>query len=204
MTCSISIEAFVFFLKDSGLSDHVAVLVNNAGVCDEDLELSLRTNCEGPARLCLALAPMMIATGRPCCILIVSSGDGELSYIRTDWAEHFAQIQGVAQWEAAVREVRGFSYGNRLEDLVHGDQKSYKISKCLLNSWTRVLAGFLPKHIRVNAVCPGDVATRMLDDEATEIKNPSEAADRLIWLTDPTDRSLPTGGFFRDGARIPW
>lgn len=78
---------------------------------------------------------------------------------------------------------------------------AYGITKSALNALTVNLAASAPAGIKVNALCPGWVRTRMGGQAAP--RSPEEGADTAIWLaTLPEDG--PSGGFFRDRAPIPW
>ena len=79
----------------------------------------------------------------------------------------------------------------------------YAASKSALNALTMTLDGTLPDgpDVKVNAMCPGWVHTRMGGEAAP--RTPEEGADTALWLaTLPPDG--PSGGFFRDRERIPW
>jgi len=78
---------------------------------------------------------------------------------------------------------------------------SYGVAKAALNALTVATARTLPKTIKVNAMCPGWVRTRMGGGAAS--RPPEQGADTAIWLaTLPEDG--PTGLFFRDRQRIDW
>ena len=82
-----------------------------------------------------------------------------------------------------------------------GGTPAYSVSKAALNALTRVLAAELSETgILVNAICPGWVATDMGGAGGRPV---SEGAAGIVWAaTLPADG--PTGGYFRDGNRIPW
>jgi NAD(P)-dependent dehydrogenase (short-subunit alcohol dehydrogenase family) len=77
----------------------------------------------------------------------------------------------------------------------------YGVTKAALNALTVRLAKEFPSSVKVNAMCPGWVRTRMGGQGAT--RSPDEGAETAVWLaTLPSDG--PTGGFFRDRKSIEW
>ena len=78
---------------------------------------------------------------------------------------------------------------------------AYGVAKAGLNALTVSAARSLPKSVKVNAMCPGWVRTRMGGAGAS--RSPDEGADTAIWLATLPD-SGPTGGFFRDRRPIDW
>ncbi|MFO6463508.1 SDR family oxidoreductase [Jannaschia sp. KMU-145] len=91
----------------------------------------------------------------------------------------------------------GGSFG---EGLASG-HAAYAISKAALNAATVLAARGARGDVKVNAMCPGWVRTRM--GGAAAPRSPAEGADTALWLaTLPSDG--PSGGFFRNRAPIPW
>lgn len=82
-----------------------------------------------------------------------------------------------------------------------GGAAAYSISKASLNALTLVLSQELPKTVKVNAVCPGWVKTRMGGEGAT--REPAKGAEGIVWAATLPEGG-PTGGFFRDGKKIDW
>jgi NAD(P)-dependent dehydrogenase (short-subunit alcohol dehydrogenase family) len=80
-----------------------------------------------------------------------------------------------------------------------GGAPAYSVSKAALNALTLLLAGELPAF-RVNAVCPGWVATDMGGPGGSAV---STGAAGVVWAAVLPDDG-PTGGFFRDGRPVPW
>lgn len=78
---------------------------------------------------------------------------------------------------------------------------SYGVAKAALNALTVAAARTLPRNVKVNAMCPGWVRTRMGGAGAT--RSPEEGADTAIWLSTLPDNG-PTGQFFRDRMPIEW
>lgn len=78
---------------------------------------------------------------------------------------------------------------------------AYGVAKAALNALTVAAARELPECIKINAMCPGWVRTRMGGTAAT--RSPEEAADTALWLAC-LEEDGPTGGFFRDRKPIDW
>ena len=82
-----------------------------------------------------------------------------------------------------------------------GGPGAYGVTKAALNALTVRLAKELPSAVKVNAMCPGWVRTRMGGEGAA--RTPDEGADTAVWLATLPDDG-PTGGFFRDRKPIEW
>lgn len=102
-----------------------------------------------------------------------------------------------AGWGRIVNLSSG--WGAHAEGL--GGPGAYGVAKAALNALTRALPRDLPSGVKVNACCPGWVATRMGGADAP--LSPEEGADTPVWLALlPEDG--PTGGFFRNRQPIGW
>lgn len=77
----------------------------------------------------------------------------------------------------------------------------YASSKAALNALAVKVAREMPQA-RVNAVCPGFTAT-FEGGEAMGARPVAESARGVVWAATLPDDG-PTGGFFRDGAPLPW
>jgi NAD(P)-dependent dehydrogenase (short-subunit alcohol dehydrogenase family) len=78
---------------------------------------------------------------------------------------------------------------------------AYSVTKAALDMLTVKLAAELdPRGIKVNAVCPGWVATDMGGPGGRPV---ADGAAGVVWAATLPDDG-PTGGFFRDGRPIPW
>lgn len=186
--------------------ERVDVLVNNAGVAldgfDADVARhTIEVNFLGAMHLTDALLPKMAEGGR---VVMVSSGSGELARFGPRVQRCFASPEltrdalvtfvesFVLDVQAGMHEQRGWP------------SSAYGVSKGALNALTQVLARELegdPRGIRVNAACPGWVATRMGGRSAP--RSPAEGADTPVWLALEAPESAH-GQFFRDRARIPY
>ncbi|HMO09779.1 MAG TPA: SDR family NAD(P)-dependent oxidoreductase [Paracoccaceae bacterium] len=100
-------------------------------------------------------------------------------------------------WGRVVNLSSG--WGAHAEGL--GGPGAYGVAKAALNALTRVLARDVPPFVKVNAACPGWVATRMGGPGAP--LGPDEGADTPLWLALLAEDG-PTGGFFRNRRPIPW
>ena len=78
---------------------------------------------------------------------------------------------------------------------------AYSVTKAALDMLTVKLAAELDgRRIKVNAACPGWVATDMGGTGGRPVR---DGAAGIVWAATLPDDG-PTGGFFRDGRRIPW
>src|SRR2546426_679336 len=144
-----------------------------------------------------SLLPFIPRGGR---IVMVSSGLGELSYLSRDLRSKFAD-------PSLTRDSLDTLVASYMSALESGDDKAggwpsaYSVSKVSLNALTRILARDLSSRgIRVNSVCPGWVRTDMGGRGATR-SVPVGARSIVLGVMLPDDT---TGGFFRDGKKIPW
>jgi NAD(P)-dependent dehydrogenase (short-subunit alcohol dehydrogenase family) len=179
----------------------IGVLVHNAGVYLERFgpaaaRESMEVNALAPLRLTDALAPLLAPGAR---IVAVSSGMGELAGLPPGLrrlVEESTDRAGLARLAAALEAAaaRGEHAG--------ASTLAYRVSKAALNAATRILAADLaPRGARVNAVCPGWVRTGM--GGAGAPRSVEEGAAGIVWAATLPPGG-PTGGFFRDGAPIPW
>jgi NAD(P)-dependent dehydrogenase (short-subunit alcohol dehydrogenase family) len=102
-----------------------------------------------------------------------------------------------AGWGRIVNLSSG--WGSFTEGL--GGPGAYGVAKAALNALTKALPRDLPAGVKINACCPGWVATRM--GGAGAPLSPEQGADTPVWLALlPEDG--PTGGFFRRREAIDW
>ena len=160
---------------------------------------TIDANVYGPLHVTEALLPAIPDGGT---VVMVSSGVGELSGlsgpIRRELTSQNLTIEKLtALMESFVEAVRDGTYRD-----AGWPNSAYRVSKAGLNALTRLLAAELaPRRIKVDAVCPGWVRTRMGGQSAT--RGIVEGAQSILWAaTLPEDG--PTGGFFRDGRKIAW
>ncbi|MGQ0566821.1 MAG: SDR family NAD(P)-dependent oxidoreductase [Gemmobacter sp.] len=147
------------------------ILVNNAGVLN-DVSLLDRRSDFAVAMEVMVAAPLDL-----------------IRLILPRW-------QGTG-WGRIVNLSSG--WGAHAEGL--GGPGAYGVAKAALNALTRALPRDLPPGVKVNACCPGWVATRMGGPGAP--LTPEQGADTPVWLALLPDDG-PTGGFFRRRTPIPW
>lgn len=78
---------------------------------------------------------------------------------------------------------------------------AYSVSKAALNALTLSYSNSMTNNVKVNAMCPGWVRTKMGGPAAT--RSPGKGAETALWLAT-LDENGPNGGFFRDKQPISW
>ena len=78
---------------------------------------------------------------------------------------------------------------------------SYGVAKAALNALTLALSQQLPASVKINAMDPGWVQTRLGGSGAP--RSPEDAAADAVWLATLPENG-PTGGFFRRRQRVEW
>ncbi len=82
-----------------------------------------------------------------------------------------------------------------------GGYAAYRLSKAALNACTIVLGHEAGTNVKVNAVCPGWVRTRMGGQSAP--RDLDQGVAGIVWAAT-LDVDGPHQGFFRDGKAIDW
>jgi carbonyl reductase 1 len=196
---SDSIASLSNDLRTDGVS--IDVLVNNAGIAMDgfDAEVARRTldvNFFGPLHVTDGLLQFIPDGGN---VVMVSSGMGEVSCLAPPLQRQLLDLRlsRADLVELMSSFVRDVALGRHAE--AGWPSSAYRVSKAGLNALVRILARDLGGRIRVNAVCPGWVRTRMGGASAT--RSLEKGAAGIVWAAS---ESGPTGGFFRDGQPISW
>ncbi len=163
---------------DSALKDlqtagrHIDALVNNAGVLHERSILELTDTEIGDSIAVHLAGPLRLI--RALAPNMIERGYGRIVNLSSGWGSFAEGMDGPGL---------------------------YGVTKAALNALTVRLAKEVPSAVKVNAMCPGWVRTRMGGQAAT--RSPDEGADTAVWLATLPDDG-PTGGFFRDRKPIDW
>lgn len=147
------------------------VLVNNAGILNHRSLLTKGSDFAEAMEVMVA-APLDLI--RLCVTRWEASGWGRIVNLSSGWGAHAEGLAGPG---------------------------AYGVAKASLNALTRALPRDLPPGVKINACCPGWVATRMGGADAP--LTPEEGADTAVWLATLPDDG-PTGGFFRNRRPIAW
>jgi NAD(P)-dependent dehydrogenase (short-subunit alcohol dehydrogenase family) len=151
---------------------HIDVLVNNAGILPEGDVFSTPNDVMREAMEVHFFGPLTLARGLV--PAMQRAGYGRVVNVSSDWGSLGRGLEGPA---------------------------AYSISKATLNALTVKLARDAGPHVKVNAMCPGWVRTRMGGDDAE--LTPREGADTALWLATLGDDG-PTGGYFQARKPLPW
>jgi NAD(P)-dependent dehydrogenase (short-subunit alcohol dehydrogenase family) len=150
----------------------VDVLINNAGVLHEGALLDLADSQIAESIAVHLTSPIRLI--RALVPGMVACGYGRIVNVSSGWGSFAEGMGGPAD---------------------------YGITKAALNALTVRLSKEIPAAVKVNAMCPGWVRTRMGGESAT--RSPEQGADTAVWLATLPDDG-PTGGFFRDRKPIDW
>lgn len=160
--------------KAQAVFGRVDILVNNAGILhDEDIEKATLDAWNESLQIHLT-SPFLLA--QALLPQMKSRGFGRLVNISSGWGSFREGLEG---------------------------PMIYAVTKGALNALTVKLAQEVTssENIKVNAMCPGWVHTRMGGVDAP--KTPEQGAETAIWLAT-VDEDGPNGSFFRDKTPIDW
>jgi NAD(P)-dependent dehydrogenase (short-subunit alcohol dehydrogenase family) len=142
---------------------------------------------------------------------ILLEGDADLLHLEAELVRRTLEVNTLGPLRVAQAFAPLMPKGGRIVMVSSGGGQlsapstwspAYCVSKTALNAVTVQLAEALkPRGIAVNAVCPGWVRTDMGGPAAP--RSVAEGAASILWLLLQAGPGI-TGGFWRDGARIPW
>lgn len=147
------------------------ILINNAGILTHRSLLSRDSDFDAAMEIMVHAPLDLIRLNTP---RWRQTGWGRIVNISSGWGAHSEGLEGPG---------------------------AYGVAKAALNALTRALPRDLPEGVKINACCPGWVATRMGGPGAP--LSPEQGADTPVWLALLPDDG-PTGGFFRRRRPIPW
>ena len=174
MTLDVSSQASVTACATelSKRSIGIDVLVNNAAVCPDGGVLDIEDETIEMALRTNLAGPFWLA--RAFVPAMVRAGYGRVVNVSSGWGSFAGQLGGPV---------------------------GYSATKAALNALTVKLAQDVSGDLKVNAVCPGWVRTRMGGAGAT--RTVEKGAETIVWLAT-LNANGPNGGFFRDKQSIPW
>ena len=153
------------------------ILVNNAGILIDETDRPSQSNLQ---TVRTTLETNLLGPWRLC-----------QAFIPMMKREKYGRIVNVSSGAGAFADMAESVYA-----------PAYSVSKASLNALTVVLATELRgSNVLVNAVCPGWVKTDM--GGANAPRSVKQGADTAVWLATLPDNG-PSGGFFRDRAKIDW
>ena len=161
-------------------TDHLDLLINNAGVILEPGGLDSQVTC-------FTVNPDVVE---------------EAYSINTVGALRLVQAFYDPLKKARQARIVNVSSGMGTLSKMEGGWPAYRMSKAAMNALTGILAvEFADTRVKVNSVCPGWVKTDMGGPNAE--RTIEEGIAGILWAAKlPPDG--PSGGFFRDGKPIDW
>lgn len=228
MSADLRDDACVRDLAQNALNTvpHIDLLISAAAVCHNGwygFTDAFNVNARAPARLIKYLTQALLAARNPL-VVNISSGDGELCYMHTALQQQLNEIavdtdrnpgndasgriatadcvlnNAVRQLDEITNRIECVTAKQHRASVVYGEQPAYALSKACLNAITRVAAKVYAPRVRVVAVCPGDVLTKMGPNTATI--TPYLAARDIVELALRLD--IKSGCFYRHGDIIQW
>lgn len=188
----------------------------------------LNVNFYAVVHLTTALLPLLRkAPPGAARVVSISSGDGELVFFRDDIRQELERLGCTCRSSIELGKSVGLliekivtseewtcgKFASRRE-MIYGGQEMYRLSKASLNAFVRMAARNLAQgngndndaFVGFVAVCPGDVATDMVDTQAKDAIAVSTAVHLMFSeLELVRDYILATNGcFMRYGKRITW
>eukprot|EP01121_Diplochlamys_sp_Union-15-3_P002545 TRINITY_DN12254_c0_g1_i1.p1 TRINITY_DN12254_c0_g1~~TRINITY_DN12254_c0_g1_i1.p1 ORF type:complete len:265 (-),score=46.63 TRINITY_DN12254_c0_g1_i1:50-844(-) len=182
------------------------VLINNAGFAHRGPELNesiakktVGVNYIGTKNLTKRLIGLLKPDGR---IINVASVMGILDSYSEELKDKFmASDITEAQIDNLANDFINSVKSNTLSKAGF-PSSAYKVSKALLNAYTRMLHREYPGYF-IAAVCPGWVKTRMGGDGAP--RSVIQGAETPVWLaTAPLEEIKINGTFWKDHKEMPW
>ncbi|CAN0483807.1 unnamed protein product [Ectocarpus sp. 8 AP-2014] len=158
---------------------------------------------------------------KPPTVVWISSGDGELCFLGSKWRGLLAEAQSLEVTAGSQQEGEQ----GQVEEIAFGPTPAYSLSKAAVNAAVRTWApciqaptvpaeapentksrtGVRGGGVRLVAVCPGDVLTRMTSKMARgDAVSPEEAAVEVVDIALSSANDIPAGRFYRHGEEIGW
>jgi len=184
---------------------HIDVLVNNAAFKgteynEENAKMTIGVNCFGVIRICEHLLPLMNKNGR---IINVSSNRGIIDNTYSEEMKRRLFSNTIdPQTIVGIYEEFLQSLRNNTEEINGFPKHIYKVSKGLMNAYSRFLFREYGEKVFIATVDPGWVKTRMGGIEAP--LTPEEGSDTIVWLSTHDISQLVNGEFWKERKLTRW
>lgn len=218
-----SVNAFAEQILDT--IPYIDLLINNAGICPtypsgaSDIEQHWKTvmqvNFFAQVQLTNHLLPLLRRSAYHARVINISSGDGEMLFFHEALQKRLQQLAESYDVEKMRLETKALLNNllNRkslatVDSTIFNGQPAYKLSKALLNVFTRVAGKIwcseFKNSVSFAAVCPGDVDTDMRDAECTTALSPRQAVRGMQLMFDVRQPCVWNGLLTRYGRVIAW
>lgn len=207
-----SITSLASAIKQTG--NPLDVVINNGGAnldqqfSPENAKTTLDVNYRGTLNVCRAFIPLLRpGSGR---IVNVSSTGSMLDPYSKELQHRFRNVKTLDDVEALAREYEAAVAKGKDSEAGFPTQRSYSVSKSLMNAFTKVLAKE-NAGLAINCCCPGWVNTDMGNQIGRPPKTPEDGAKIPVKLA-VGDIGDVTGEYWgndsvrskEDGKVQPW
>ncbi|KAJ3040550.1 hypothetical protein HDV00_010730 [Rhizophlyctis rosea] len=174
------------------------VLLNNAGIANDNREEVFEVNVYGVKRTIEAFQPLFSSHPR---VIVVSSevGTSTLNKMTPSLQKTFTSIDTLS-WPTLETLIKDYLSPTPSQTWPNPAQTfgAYGVSKTFISAWSRLYAQQHPE-VRVAVVCPGYCKTDLAPNGT---RGADKGGESVIWPV--VEDGWKQGGFYKDGGRLKY